>query len=450
MDTPIRDFVRTYAHSGTARFHMPGHKGQPSELAAELYDITEIKGADYLFQAQGAIAESEANCSRLFGTAATCYSTEGSSLCVKTMVALAALCRKDHSAKAKIVAARNCHSSFVSGCILADVIPVWVYPEKGDPLCSCTASVRAFEEAIDSSDPCAVYVTSPDYLGGTADISKLSQLCRKKHIPLLVDNAHGAYLRFLSRDSHPITLGADVCCDSAHKTLPVLTGGAYLHFSKNSPAAFAENAKRVMSLFGSTSPSFLTLQSLDLCNRRLAAELPQQLENAAARAKLLCSFLREKGFSSFTNEPLKLTVRVSDSGHTGDYAGDVLRKYGAEPEYSDRDHLVLMISPANSEEDFKKVELAFSSPELAPKLPLPESSPELIRLGAAMSPREAAFSPWELLPVSDAVGRVCACAAVSCQPSVPLAVSGELLSGRAAELLIAHGITELPVVKNQL
>ena len=84
MTTPIVDFVRQYARSGTSRLHMPGHKGQPF-LGCEAWDITEIKGADELYEAEGIIARSEANATALFGTARTYYSTEGSSQCIRAM-----------------------------------------------------------------------------------------------------------------------------------------------------------------------------------------------------------------------------------------------------------------------------------------------------------------------------------------------------------------------------
>jgi tetratricopeptide (TPR) repeat protein len=99
-------------------------------------------------------------------------------------------------------------------------------------------------------------VTSPDYLGNTLDISALAQVCHARGTPLLVDNAHGAYLRFLPRDRHPITLGADLCCDSAHKTLPVLTGGAYLHFGKAAPGDMLENGERALALFERARPIY--------------------------------------------------------------------------------------------------------------------------------------------------------------------------------------------------
>jgi arginine/lysine/ornithine decarboxylase len=128
--------------------------------------------------------------------------------------------------------------------------------------------------------PCAVYVTSPDYLGNQQDLAGLSAVCAARGIPLLVDNAHGAYLHFLPQPAHPLDLGATACCDSAHKTLPVLTGGAYLHIAKNAPERYARDAKRAMALFGSTSPSYLILQSLDRANAYLAGGYAESWRNA--------------------------------------------------------------------------------------------------------------------------------------------------------------------------
>ncbi len=62
----------------------------------------------------------------------------------------------------------------------------------------------------------AVYLTSPDYLGGLLDIKGLAQAVHQYGTLLLVDNAHGAYQHFLTPASHPLDLGADLCCDSAH------------------------------------------------------------------------------------------------------------------------------------------------------------------------------------------------------------------------------------------
>ena len=92
MDTPIYDFLRRYNGADMARFHMPGHKGKPF-LGCEPLDITEVHGADALYEADGIIAQSEANATALFGSRRTLYSTEGSSQCIRAMLYLALTCR---------------------------------------------------------------------------------------------------------------------------------------------------------------------------------------------------------------------------------------------------------------------------------------------------------------------------------------------------------------------
>ena len=114
---------------------------------------------------------------------------------------------------------------------------------------------ETLEKALSGSRPAAVYVTSPDYLGGQCDIAALAETAHRHNVPLLVDNAHGAYLHFLTPPQHPLDLGADLCCDSAHKTLPVLTGGAYLQIGPQAPPDFTANGRQALALFGSTSPT---------------------------------------------------------------------------------------------------------------------------------------------------------------------------------------------------
>ena len=276
MQTPIVDFVRKYQKDGVTRFHMPGHKGQ-SYLGCEWADITEIHGADSLYEADGIIAESERNASALFDSGRTFYSTEGSSQCIRAMLYLAL---SQHRGKEKpvILAARNVHKAFVYAAALLDFDVEWIWPEEGmKSLCSCKVSPEQIEEQIGQmlkdkkEKPAAVYLTSPDYLGGQMDIRAIAEVCHREGILLLVDNAHGAYLHFLEESAHPLDLGADMCCDSAHKTFPVLTGGAYLHLHKSVADVLGEKGKQALALFGSTSPSYLILESPaennDLCHR---------------------------------------------------------------------------------------------------------------------------------------------------------------------------------------
>ena len=230
MNTPIADFIRNYAARNPVRLHMPGHKGREL-LGCEALDITEIPGADELYVADGIIGESEQNAAGLFGTGATLYSTEGSSQCIRAMVYLAALNARDaHTRNPYILATRNAHKTFLYALALTDLDVRWLVSAETDSLCAChitaTDVAHALREAPEP--PAAVYVTSPDYLGNLLPVREIAEVCHAAGVPLLVDNAHGAYLRFLPEDRHPISLGADLCCDSAHKTLPALTGPAYL------------------------------------------------------------------------------------------------------------------------------------------------------------------------------------------------------------------------------
>ena len=298
MTTPIVDFVRQYAQSGTARLHMPGHKGQ-SLLGCEPWDITEIRGADELYEAEGIIAQSEANATRLFGTAHTYYSTEGSSQCIRAMLCLAMQGAPRTGKRPVLLAARNAHKALLYAAALLDFDIRWLWPAPEDTgaLCSCPVTVQALSTTLEElagqgRTPFGVYLTSPDYLGGMQDIAALSAVCDAHGVPLLVDNAHGAYLRFLPGGSrHPIDLGAAACCDSGHKTLPVLTGGAYLHLGPKAPVQEESTVRNALALFGSTSPSYLILQSLDTCNRLLSTDYPARLQEccdrlAALRARL--------------------------------------------------------------------------------------------------------------------------------------------------------------------
>lgn len=443
MNTPIADFVRDYAASGVHRLHMPGHKGRRF-LGCEHLDITEITGADNLGHPEGMIRESEENAAALFGSGQTLYSTGGSSLCVRAMLHLALTCRAPGTSPT-VVAARNVHQSFVYGLALSGGEPLWLWPEAPTSLCSCPISPEQLEKTLASlpAPPAAVFVTSPDYLGGIQPIKELARVAHKYHTPLLVDNAHGAYLRFLAPSRHPMDLGADLCCDSAHKTLPVLTGGAYLHIGKNAPAPFHQRARQAMAVFATTSPSYLIMQSLDLCNRYLSEDYPSDLAATVARLDGLKVRLRDKGWA-ISGDPLRLTVCAAAHGLSGEDLAARLRSAHVEWEMADLSHLVLMVSPQNSEADFQAVEDGLGLPPCPakPYIPhLPGKAERAVPLATAL------FAPREEVPLHQAAGRICASPVVGFPPAVPLAVSGERLDEKTLRLLEEYGFPRLSVMQ---
>lgn len=441
MKTPVCDFVAAYEQSGTARLHMPGHKGK-GPLGCEGRDITEIAGADSLYEAGGVIAQSEQNAAALFGAKATFYSAGGSSQCIGAMLCLAL-----QKSKSRVVlAVRNAHKSFLHAAALLDADVRWLWPRPYS-LLACPVTPEMLENALAAlpEAPAAVYITSPDYLGNVQPVAALAKVCHAHGAPLLVDNAHGAYLHFLPAPVHPLDEGADLCCDSAHKTLPVLTGGACLHLGHGLLKAEAGEVRAALSLFGSTSPSYLILQSLDACNRYLAGEARPKLGVCVRAVEALKADLAAQGWAVAESEPLKVTLHASKRGWRGDALADFLRKNGVECEYADPDDLVLMVSPQNSPEDLEKVRAALAAAGQGSEAP--QTPPQMARPRQAMGIRAALLAPAEEVPVAAAAGRVCAAPTVGCPPAVPVVVSGEEISPDAAAVFRYYGIETVRAVR---
>ena len=439
MNTPICDFVNAYGESDAVRLHMPGHKGV-SRLGCEASDITEIGGADVLYHSGGIIRESEENAAALFGTTRTIYSTEGSSLCIRGMLYLA----MQTTGKRTFLAGRNAHSTFVTACALLDAQVDWLW--GGDTLTACAVTAEMVNQALSEAEekPAAVYLTSPDYLGNTLDIAAIAAVCHAHGVLLLVDNAHGAYLRFLAEDKHPIALGADLCCDSAHKTLPVLTGGAYLHIS-TAVADLGDQTEHALSLFASTSPSYLILQSLDACNAYLCDGFAADLATCCDKVQELKTTLATCGYALVGDEPLKITVATKGYGYGGDEVAEYLEQSGIVCEFADPDYLVMMFSPSNGDKDFERVQTTLCA--LEKRETMTETPPNMSQPLAQMSLREALFSPAEVLPLTDCVGRVLASPTVGCPPAVPVLVGGEVVDEDAVEVFRYYGYQTLRIVK---
>lgn len=445
MTTPICDFVKKYADGKSVRVHMPGHKGQ-AMLGFEHLDITEIQGADSLFEANGIIAESEKNAGQLFGTR-TFFSAEGSSLCIRAMLYLCVKYARSMGKKPLIFAGRNAHKTFLSAAALLDLDIRWMTASEGDGYLSCKISGEDVEKYLKEADelPVAVYVTSPDYTGNLCDIHAIASVCHKYGVLLLADNAHGAYLKFLSPSLHPIDLGADMCCDSAHKTLPCLTGAAYMHVSESAPKLMTAEAKNALSMFGSTSPSYLVLQSLDAANAYLADGYREKLRELVGKVAHLKKVLSAHGYRLVGDEPLKITLSAKSMGYEGYGIADILAAQNIVCEFSDRDFCVMMLTPENSDEDIKRLFDVLLS--VKPRSPITVLAPPYTQPITAMSVREAMLSPAETLPVQQCNGRILAAASVSCPPAVPILVCGEVIDDTAIRRFEYYGVKKCCVVK---
>ena len=416
---------------------MPGHKGKKYGG-----DITEIHGADVLYSANGIIAQSQKNAADLFGSYRTFYSAEGSTLAIKAMLALVT----EGKEQRRVLAGRNAHKAFIYGCALLDIIPEWIFPDTFYDICTCEITPKNVEDALKKCDelPCAVYITSPDYLGVQTDIAGISNVCEKFGVPLLVDNAHGAYTAFLEESEHPLHLGADMCCDSAHKTLPVLTGGAYLHISEKGKK-YADGAQSALSLFASTSPSYLILSSLDECNAYLEGDYRKELKETVKLTEKAKKQLCKGGYRIIGTEKTKITLCTEDYGYSGFEVEEILREKGIYCEYADQKHIVFMVTPQNEKMD---IEYLVSLLTLIPKRKIIKGEELTVIIPKAVTtPRKAMLGEKEIVKTKDALHRVCASPTVSCPPAIPIVISGEEIDEKAVELFEYYGVTQIEVVK---
>lgn len=490
-DNSIKSFLDQYKKQNKVRLHMPGHKGSFSYID----DITEVKGADSLYEAEGIIAESEKRTAELFDTAFSFYSTEGSSQIIKAMcyLAMQRYYGKKTDSEEKLspkrltfVASRNAHKSFIYASMLLGFNIKWLEDEGDYSLCKCSITpdklgreLSLYKNEINSG-LCAdlqiagVYITSPDYLGNILDIEGLAEAAHRYDLPLIVDNAHGSYLKFLEKDIHPVNLGADIVADSAHKTLPALTGSAYLHISKTSLFLRDDisemDIRKALIMFGSTSPSYLILESMDMIPERINKSLYQETEKRITKLKQKLYELGYKipgwnqerpAFSgAFMQEALKIVIDMRGFKLTARDISEFLREKGIECEYADPDFLVTMWSPYNpypqDYETFEKamIEIAEVNDLFLKKNDKSENEDirdiEEIRFKlpkVKYQPYQIMYWPHHEEKVGkQLIGRTAADTMVSCPPAVSPVVAGEIIDENIVRILEYYGAISIQVL----
>ncbi len=441
VSTPIYDYLVQYAHNNDLRMHTPGHKGKGLDhwlAAAYPLDIAAGSNADSLNAADGVIAESERNAAALFGAGATLYSTNGTALCIQAM--LMQMKREGRT----ILAGRNAHCSMLNACILLDLPVRWMYP-KDRMLLSGAISAQAVQFALaNCKSPACVYLTTPDLLGTIADIKAIAEICARHNARLLVDNTQGTHLALIEPSLHPIALGADFCCDSYADLLPGLTGAACLHCKNPADAPLLRSA---MAMFGTEKPSYLILASMDLCNRYLDTQAGHDVAAVARRLERMRNHLRNQ-FRFRRGDPFHVCICAGESGYRGTDLAAWLAAKGIRCEYADADFVVLLCSPKTPVQDIERLQTVLEGCDLPRTVnPLRYEPHAMPMLFAKLPPNEAAAQPNEIIPISEAAGRVCAAAPPPCASAVPIVICGEQLDATAVSLLLHYGFTEIAVMK---
>lgn len=435
MKSPLSKALDDYLKKDYSSFHTPGHKGNiPLDPN---WDITEIPGFESLYESTGAIRETEKALTDIYGCE-TVLSAGGSTLAIQTMLAMAL------PFGAKVICGRNIHTSAVNACALLDLTPIWVYP-KVDSESGLGAPITAkqIENCIlQNPDAKGVYLTSPDYYGQITDIEGVSKVCKKHKLPLLIDCAHGAHFNFLRSNLHPINLGASLACGSLHKTLPVLTGGAALFLSDDYTA---KQAKEKMSIFGSTSPSYLILQSCDglipwlsTTAKKDYQKLDEQILQIKVKAEQ-AGFYIPKG-----TDPTRLTLGFWSLGYTKNEFISLCDNHKIQPEYTDDNYCVLIATTKNTQKDFNRV---LDLLESATKQKM--GSPIIVEYPISTmetSVRQAVFAESTCLPVDECVGRVATSIIAPCPPGIPIVIPGEMLTAESVATLKRNSIFKINVI----
>lgn len=443
--TPLYTALQNYLKKNRISFHTPGHQGR--FLPRDLYDmdLTELPDTDSLFEASGPIAEAEKQARELFHSRATFFSAGGCTLCIQAMFRLAA------PQGGKVISSRVIHRSAVNTMALLGIEPVWVLPRPdAGPCLAGRLHPEDVQRALqENRDARAVYVTSPDYYGVLSDISGIARVCHEYGVPLLVDNAHGTHLALLGR--HPLALGADMTACSAHKTLPVLTGGAFLNIGETPLAKkfqFAERAKEAMALFGSTSPAYPVMVSLDLAREWEMKNGQREWQRLAQRVEKMKDTAKKKGLlvPQGETDPTRLAVGTLPLGMTGQEAAEYFRSQGIEPEHEDGAYVVCITNPLHTQKELDQLEKAIQT---LPGAPCPlEENPAIPSLPPVKkSPREAVLAFQERVSLLEAVGRIAGEAACPCPPGVPIVMPGEEITKECMEFLNRYSLDEISVLK---
>lgn len=456
--TPLIAALKACTAKPHAPFYTPGHKrgqGIAPSLADLLgkavfgADLTELANLDNLFAPQGAILQAQQLAAEAFGAKQTWFLVNGSTCGIEA--AILATC----SPGDKIILPRNVHSSAIAGLILSGAVPIFLNPEY-DAVLDIAHSItpQAVQAALQQHpDAKAVLIVYPTYYGVCGDIQAIAQITHEYHIPLLVDEAHGAHFAFHPDLPTPaLATGADLTVQSIHKTLGAMTQASMLHLQGN--RIDCDRVNKALQLVQSTSPSYVLLASLDAARQQMAMQGKQLMCRTLELAELARTKISQIPGLSVVNLPQKqtpgfvaldqtrLTVTVSGLGLTGFAAEEILdAQLGVTPEFASLQHLTLIISLGNTPADIENLIQGLTTLAQINLPPVAKTKSifwdNIFKLGNSMqiSPREAFFTPTETLPLEQTRDRICAEIVCPYPPGIPVLMPGELITKAAIEYL---------------
>lgn len=459
LNTPLLDALRSSSRRQHAPFYAPGHKrgeGVNHNIASLLgkkvfgADLPELPELDNLFAPEGVIKEAQNLAAEAFGAEKTWFLINGSTCGI--MAAILATC----DAGEKIILPRNIHQSAIAGLILSGAIPIFINPEyDAQEGLAYGITPAAVKQALDRyPDTKAVMMLYPTYQGICGDLAAIADMTHQYNIPLLVDEAHGAHFAF-----HPdlppsaLSTGADLTVQSTHKVLGAMTQASMLHIQGKRVDQL--KISKALQLLQSTSPSYLLLASLDAARQQMAQSGKKLMRHTLELAEQARSELKLIPQLSILEPQLqpgvkycdrtRLTVNVSQLDISGYAADEILHEQlRVTCELPLPQHLTFIISLGNITEDIEQLVQAFqiiSSTSPTPSLPHSPTPPPLysptplLPLPISVSPKQAYFSPTEIIPITQASGRLCVELICPYPPGIPVLMPGEIITSEAIDYL---------------
>lgn len=454
MMTPLYKALLDYINSDFSRLHMPGHKGQDIYRLNNLwrFDVTEINGLDNLLYSHGAIKQTEDLYKKIYNSNQTLISTQGSTLGIQIMLTAALLATNRKSNK--IIIDRNIHVAAINTLALLDLDPIWIFADQViDDFLPGLISPENIENIIlKNPEAKIVFVTSPNYFGQVLDLKSIYEVCLKYDKFLLVDNAHGAHLKFISDKMHPTDCGCSCCCDSLHKSLPTLTGAALVHCLDDRLTFFLKKAQR---LYSSTSPSYLIMLSIDRLLEYINQYLISDYYKLLPKINNLKSLAKNLDFDILNEnmDPLKFVIGPGKFNCNGNEIVKVFRDFKIEIEYCNEYWVLLMFSMQSQDKDFNRIEAALKyMSKFFNKLNKIDKKHDYLKentslfLKKAMSIRDAVLSNSHKIKTIDANNKIIAESVITSPPCVPILVPGEIVSRETIDLLLDKNIDFLNVI----
>jgi arginine decarboxylase len=464
-DTPYLDALRAYAARRPGRFHVPGHKGglgadpglvDAISLGALQLDIPALTYGIDVGEEPTPFNAAQRLAAEAWGASKTWWLVNGASQ--GNHVALLALAHSGQS----VVTQRNAHSSTIDALVMSGLRPTFVAPEL-DPelhIAHCMTP-EALDEALrQAPEAVGATVVSPTYFGAVADVAGLVEVAHRHGVPLIVDEAWGAHLPFHEDlPAHALSLGADLVISSTHKIVGSLTQSAMVHLGQGD-LIDAEVVDRCVTLVESTSPNALLGASLDSARRSAVVDGRALLERSLRGLALTREAVREVpgldvlderlvgAAGVFAYDPLRLTVDVRGTRTSGYELARLLREQDVHVELAGENVMVAVFgmgedTAATGERLVEALHRAVEELSAHERDPEPEVFAPPPPWGElAMSPREAFLSPQNVVPVSDAVGRVAAESLAAYPPGIPNVLPGERLTAETLDYIqqtIDHG-----------